>query len=180
MLARGFQEVHRVERILLEIEQGNLSRFIVRRLRRAVDDQIEALRSKEFFDRRSVANVQRRVCKPLGHTLQPLQIPERVACRAEENPTHVVVHADNFMPLPVDTLDRFRTDQSAAAGDQNFHPFESLPLPVGGKPKQSGGFAANRLREMAETGDERAARSLEEYQQSSAFLTAMRQDWPSV
>src|SRR6266480_5240303 len=30
-------------------------------------------------------------------------------------------------------LDRLRTDQSAAAGDQNFHPFESIPLPVGRK-----------------------------------------------
>ena len=131
MLARRFQEIHRAERIHLEIEQGNLSRFIVRRLRRAVDDQVEALCSKEFFDGCSVANVQRRVCEPLGHTLQPLQIPERIACRAEENPPHVVIHAHNFMPLPVEMLDRFRTDQSAAAGNQNFHPFESIPLPHG-------------------------------------------------
>src|SRR6267378_2323790 len=133
MLARRFQEVHRAEGIHLEIEQGNLSRFIVRRLRRAVDDQIEALRSKEFFDGRSVANVQRRVRESLGHGLQPLQIPERVARRAEENPPHVVIHAHNFMSLPVEMLDRFRTDQSAAAGDQNFHPFESIPLLMGRK-----------------------------------------------
>src|ERR1700682_6141452 len=130
MLARRFQEIHRAERIHLEIEKRNLSRLIVRRLRRAVDDQIEALRSKEFFDGRSVSNVQRRVCEPLGYPLQPLQIPERVARGAEENPAHVVVHADDFMPLPVKVLGRFRTDQSAAAGDQNFHPFESIPLPM--------------------------------------------------
>jgi hypothetical protein len=34
--------------------------------------------------------------KPLGHTLQPLQIPESVACEAKENPAHAVVHANNF------------------------------------------------------------------------------------
>ena len=133
MLARRFQEIYRAERIHLEIDQGNLSGLFVRRLRRAVHDQIEALRSKEFFDGRSVANVQRRVGEPLGHGLQPLQIPERVARRAEENPPHVVIHAHNFMSLPVEMLDRFRTNQSAAAGDQNFHPFESIPLPMGRK-----------------------------------------------
>jgi len=36
MLARRFQEIHRAKSIHLEIEQGNFSRFIVRRLHRAV------------------------------------------------------------------------------------------------------------------------------------------------
>src|SRR6266550_1966275 len=152
MLARRFQEIHRAKRIHLEIEQGNLSRFIVRRLRRAVDDQIEALCSKEFFDGRSVANVQRRVSEPLGYGLQPLQIPERVARRAEENPPHVVIHAHNFMSLPVEMFDRFRTNQSAATGDQNFHPFESIPLPMGRYSYKRSGFPANRIPQMAEFG----------------------------
>ena len=133
MLPRGFEEIYRPERIHFEIEQGNLPRFIVRRLRRAVDDQIKPVNSQEFFDARSVANIQRRVCKSLGQTLQPLQIPKRVACGTKEHPTHVVVHANNFVPLPVEMLDRFRTNQPAAAGDQNFHSFESAPLPVGPK-----------------------------------------------
>src|SRR6267378_3966573 len=175
MLACRFQEIHRAERIHVEIEQGNLSRLIVRRLRRAVDDQIEALRSKEFFDGCSVANVQRRMCEPLGHTLQPLQIPERVARGAEENAAHVVVHAHNFMPLPVKVLGRFRTDQSTAAGDQNFHPFESIPLPMRRKSINAVEFPRTAFLKIAEIGDERAAPSLEEYQQSSGFLTAPRQ-----
>jgi hypothetical protein len=37
MLARRFQKIHRPECVHLEIEQRNLPRFIVRRLRRAVD-----------------------------------------------------------------------------------------------------------------------------------------------
>src|SRR5258708_39474331 len=135
MLARRFQKVYRAKRIHLEIKQRNLPRFILRRLRRAEDNQIELLRSKEFFDARSVPNVQRRVREPLGHALQPLQIPERVARRAEENPAHVVVHSHNFMPLSVEMLYRFRADQSAAAGNNNLHPFESIPLPMGRKSK---------------------------------------------
>jgi hypothetical protein len=46
---------------------------------------------------------------------------------------------------------------------------------MGGKSKQRGGIPANRIPEMAETGDERVAPSLEEYQQSSGFLTAPNQ-----
>src|SRR6266478_8677960 len=89
------------------------------------------------------------MCEPLGHSLQPLQIPKCVACRAEEDPPHVVVHAHNFMPLPVEMLHRFRTDQSAAAGHENFHPFESQPLSVRNKPKKKrNGIPANRIREM--------------------------------
>src|SRR5713226_375712 len=105
------------------------------------------------------------MCEPLGHTLQPLQIPKRVACRAKENPPHVVVHAHNFMPLPVEMFDRLRTNQSAAAGDENFHPFESQLLPVCYKSKNRGGIPASRIPEIAEIEDERAAPSLEEYQQ---------------
>src|SRR6266480_1177136 len=189
MLARRFQEIHGAKRIHLEIEQGNFSRFIVRRLRRAVDDQIEALRSKEFFDGRSVANVQRRVREPLGRSLQPLHIPERIARRAEENPPHVVIHAHNFMSLPVEMLDRFRTNQSAAAGDQNFHPFESIPLPMGRQSINAVDFPRTAFLKWLNSGREgrsltrrvnlstagtllvRAALSLEEYQQSIGFLT---------
>src|SRR5260370_35833018 len=71
--------------------------------------------------------------EPLGHALQSLQIPERVARRTEEKSPHVVVHADNFVPLPIEMLDSFRTDQSIAAGDEYFHPFQSIPLPLGRK-----------------------------------------------
>ena len=69
MLSCRFEEIHRPNCIHLEVEQWNLSRLIVRRLRRAVNDQIEALRSKEFFNARPVADIQRRMCESLGHTL---------------------------------------------------------------------------------------------------------------
>src|SRR6266853_1073573 len=128
MLPRRLQQVYGPWRVRLDIQQGDLPRFLVGRLRRAVDYQVKAVRPKHFFNGRTVANIQRRVCEPLGDTLQPLQIPKRVACRAEENPSHVVVHADNFMSLPVEMLHSLRTDQPAAACDKNPHPFESVPL----------------------------------------------------
>src|SRR5260370_11435169 len=172
MQPRGFQKVHRAKRVHLEIDQRNLARLIVRRLRGAVDDQIKALRSKQLLDGCPVANVQRRVREPLGHALQPLQIPERIACRAEKDPPHVVVYPDDFMPVPVEMLHRFRSDQSAAPSDKNFHLFESIPLYMSRKSKKSGGLAANRVPEKAAIGEGKAASSLEEYQQSSGFLTA--------
>jgi hypothetical protein len=85
-----------------------------------------------------------------------------------------VVHTHHFMALAIEMLDRSRTEQPAAAGDKNFHPFESIPLPMGGKSKKRAGIAADRIPVMAEIGYERAALSLEEYQQSSSFLTAPR------
>ena len=121
MLSCRLQEIHGADRVDVEIDQRNLARLIVRRLRRAVDDQIESLRSKKFFDGSPVANIQRRVRKPLGRSFQPLEIPERIARGAEKHAAHIVVHADDFMPLPVKVLDRLRADQTTASGDKNFH-----------------------------------------------------------
>src|SRR6266478_3327597 len=95
-----------------------------------MDDQTKAVRSKQFLDSRPVANIQRRVCEPLSHSLQSLQIPKGVARRPEENPSHVIVYADNFMPLPVEMFHGFRTNQSAAACYKNLHPLESILLPM--------------------------------------------------
>src|SRR6266851_4343796 len=76
-----------------------------------------SVRSNQFFDGGAIANIHVRMCKPLGHTFQPFEIPKRVARRSEENSAHVVVHAKNFVPLPVEMLDRFRANQSAASRD---------------------------------------------------------------
>jgi hypothetical protein len=112
----------------------------------------------------------------MSSALQPLQIPKRVARRPEEHFSHVVVHAHNFMPLPVEMLDRFRTNQSAAAGNKNFHPFESILPSVGCQSWKNRVIAANQIPELAEIGDKKTAPSLEDYQQSTGFLTAPRQD----
>ena len=119
MLPRGLQQIHGAQSVHLEIEQGNLPRFIVRRLRRAVHDQIETPRAKQLFHGRAVANVQRCVRKALRNALQPLQIPQRVARGPKKHAPHVVIYARDFVPLPVEILDRFGSDQPAAACNQN-------------------------------------------------------------
>jgi len=128
--SRAAPRKFRLPQIHLKIKQRNFSRFIMRRLRRTMYDQIKAVRSKEFFDSRSVADIQLGRSESLGHALQPLQIPERVTRGTKESSAHVVVYADNFMPLPVEMLDRLPANQSAAAGDKNLHPSESISLPA--------------------------------------------------
>jgi hypothetical protein len=93
-------------------------------------DQPKSVRSKQLFQASPVANVQRRMLKPFGRRFQPLQVPKRVAGRAKENSAHVIVHADNFVPLPVEVFGRFRANQSAAARNKNFHPFDAAPIPM--------------------------------------------------
>src|SRR5438874_11295629 len=65
----------------------------MRRLRRAMHDQVETLRSKQFFDQGTVANIHRGVREALCRALKPLQVPQRVSCGPEEYAAHVVIHA---------------------------------------------------------------------------------------
>jgi hypothetical protein len=48
-----------------------------------------------------------------------------------------VVDADEFMARPVREFDGFRTDQTVAACDKNFHPFEIVPPPTGRNTKKA-------------------------------------------
>src|SRR6266446_7531559 len=52
--------------------------------------------------------------------------------------------------------------------------------PSAANQEKRNGIPANRIPEFAQIDDERAAPSLEEYQQSSAFLTAPSQDRPTI
>ncbi len=69
--------------------------------------------------RGAVADVKASVGEILRRPLQALGVPACVAGRAEEDAAHVVVHADDAMPLALEMLDRFRADQPATACDQN-------------------------------------------------------------
>src|SRR5690242_21656590 len=101
----------------------------MRRLRRTMDDQVEVLRAKEFFNGGAAANVQSGVREPLGRALQPLQVPQRVSLWPEEHTAHVVVHAGNFVALPVKMFHRFRANQAAASSNEYLH---VANLPQGG------------------------------------------------
>jgi hypothetical protein len=64
--------------------------------------------------------------EPSRLVLQPLQIPQRVARRAEELSAHIIVDAENFVTQAVEVFDRLGANQSAASGDQDFHRAASL------------------------------------------------------
>src|SRR5215472_14032727 len=125
MLPRGFEQIQCSHGVHFKIQQGNVPGLVVRRLRRAMHDQVELLRSKEFFDRGAVSNIQRRVREAFGCALQPFQVPQRVSRRTEEFAAHVVVHAGHFMALPVKMFHGFRADQTAASRNEYLHVSQS-------------------------------------------------------
>jgi hypothetical protein len=121
MLPGHLQEIYGTERVDFEVEQRDLARFVVRRLCRAVYDQIESLAGEEFVNGRTVSNINRGVREALANVFEAFQIPQRVSGSPKKDAPHIVVDSENIMPLAVKVLHRFRPDQAAAAGDQDFH-----------------------------------------------------------
>src|SRR6266849_7245351 len=119
---RRFQQIHRAQRIHLEIKNRNVTRLVVRWLRRAVHDQIKPLRLEKRFESRPVPYIQIVMREILCRSPQPLQIPRRIPRLAEEHPPHIVVNPVNRVPLPVKMLHSLRADQPARSRNQNcFH-----------------------------------------------------------
>jgi hypothetical protein len=110
MLACGFEEIDRSEGIDLKIKDGTVASLVMGGLRGAVNNQIEAIGFEEFVQGVAVTDIEARVLKILGGTLEAIQIPGGVALGAKKDLAHVVVHADDAMALPVKMLHRFRTD----------------------------------------------------------------------
>jgi hypothetical protein len=122
MLSRGFQQIDGSERVHFKIKDGYIARFIVRRLRRAVDNQVEGVRFEKFLYRIPIADIKILVPEGFCGTPQAVKVPCCVALCAKKYLAHIVVDADNTMALPVEMLDRFGSNQTAAAGDKNrFH-----------------------------------------------------------
>ncbi len=84
-----------------------------------MNDEVKPLRSKKVLESGTVANVGIRVRKVPCCFAEPVQVPERIARRAEENAAHVVVDSEDAMALPVKVRDGFRADQSARTGHQD-------------------------------------------------------------
>src|SRR5882672_1862162 len=119
VLARGLEKIHRAERVDFEIEQSDVGRFVVRRLRGAMKDQVEAVLAKQGHDAFAVSDIEGGRSEVLRRILEPLQIPYRVSRRAEENAAHVVVRADDAMALLVKIFYRFGTNQATASGHED-------------------------------------------------------------
>ncbi len=149
MLPGHLQQIDRAQGVDFEIQERNFPRFVVRRLCRAMHNQVESLRAEEFFDGRAIANINGSVREPLGGVLQPLQVPERVARGAKKHSPHIVVYAEDFVPLAVEMLDRLGADESAAAGNENFHRAASLSKKARQAGRSECGQARRRFRLVA-------------------------------
>src|SRR6267142_1733671 len=119
VLARGLEKIHCAERVDFKIEQRNVGRFVMRWLRGAMKDQVEAMLAKQSHDPFAVADIERGWSEALRYSLQALQIPQRISRWAEEHAAHVVVRADDVMALPVEIFDRFGANQAATSGHED-------------------------------------------------------------
>ena len=52
-----FQQVYRSERVHFKVQYGNIAGLVVRRLCGTMDDQIEAVRAEQAFQRNTVAYI---------------------------------------------------------------------------------------------------------------------------
>ena len=79
MLARGFEQIHRAQRVHFKIEQGDVRRLVVRGLRGAMDDQVEAIFAEQRHHAVAVANIERHGSELPRGALEPFEIPQRVS-----------------------------------------------------------------------------------------------------
>ena len=86
-----------------------------------MDDQVEALLFEELQHFWPIPDVHLAMNEALGGLAQPFQIPTGIAQRTEKFPAQIIIHAKDPVSFAIIILDRFRTDESAGAGDQNFH-----------------------------------------------------------
>jgi len=119
MLASGFEEIDGAEGVDFKIEYGNIAGFVVRGLRGAVNDEIEAARAEKFVERGAVANVRGEMREIFRGRFEAIEIPERVAGGAEKFAAHVVVNAHDGIALAVKMFGGLRTNEAAASGDKN-------------------------------------------------------------
>ena len=85
-------------------------------------NEVERIGLEQVVKGIAIADVDIGMLELLGGSLQAIEVPGGVALRAEENLSHVVVDADNAMPLAIEMLDRLRADEPAASRDQyGFH-----------------------------------------------------------
>ena len=125
----SLEHVERPDSVDLEVDQRNLSGFIVRGLRRAVDDQLGPVLAYQLENRLAISHVDRMRFKSLGLRFEQLEILERAALVPKEHSPHVVVDTDDLRSLGIPMPYRRRTDQSARSCDQDFHK-ASVPEPI--------------------------------------------------
>src|SRR5579864_244843 len=99
MLARGFKKIHGAKGVHIKIEEGDVRRLVMRRLRGAMDYQVKAVLAEQSHHPVAVTNIELLKSEMARCALESLEIPQCVPRRTEEHAAHVVVHTDYFVTL---------------------------------------------------------------------------------
>src|SRR5262249_44410263 len=119
--AAGLQQVHGSNRVDVEIVERPACGEVVRRLSRAMNDEVRASLPDERDHAGAVSNVVRPMS--IGWTLlgQPPEDKRGVALHAEELATHIVVDSTHLMSELAEVPHGLGSDQSGRAGHEHLH-----------------------------------------------------------
>jgi len=126
VLPRGLEQVERAYRVHVEVDQGDISRFVMGGLGGAVYYKVVVSLREEDVYSLAVAYVEVVVAEAAGYALEALKVPGGIARRTKEVPTHIVVNAVHVVPLAVKVLDCCGADQAAASRNQYSHLLEIM------------------------------------------------------
>jgi hypothetical protein len=111
ILPRRFEQVHRPHRVHIKIHQRDLGCLVMRRLRGAMDDRVELVLTEQSKDVLAVPDIEIEVLELVRRLEETIAVPRRIALLTKKDRTHVVVDADNLVPLAVEERHGLRPDQ---------------------------------------------------------------------
>src|SRR5512141_1156883 len=115
MLPGRLQQVYGPHSVHIEIYERDSGGFVVRRLSRAMYDQIKTMVFEEPENRIPVADINVVMRELLRDRLQPFAVPGRVTLWPEEFLPQVVVNTKDRVTLPVIVFNCSRANQPAAS-----------------------------------------------------------------
>ena len=109
-LPRRFEQIQRADGIYVKVNEGDFFCLVMRRLRRAMNDDVETILLKEIKDFLAVTNVEFAMSEVFCDFSKTFKIPACVASGAEKFPPHIVVHAEHAMTFAIVINNSFGTN----------------------------------------------------------------------
>src|SRR5262249_32974988 len=110
-----FEQVQGAEGVHFKIDERYFFGFVVGGLRRTMNDQVEALFSKQIKNLPAIANVNIVGMKVVGCRFQPLQVPRGISRWPKKEAAHIAISADNSVTLPVKMHHGLGANEATAA-----------------------------------------------------------------
>jgi hypothetical protein len=108
--ASAFEKIYRAECVHLEIEDGDISGLVVRRLSGAMDNKIETVNPKEFFECGTITDVDLMVREFFRGLAETIEVPGGIAWLPKKDLAHIVVYTVDSMALAVKVFDGLRAN----------------------------------------------------------------------